>query len=92
MLGGLVMILTTSNTIEGRAISEYLGIVTGAQIFHLSVGAKGADKKWATACNDVLSIMKKDAAALGANAVIAIRFCLDDYRAVATGTAVKLEA
>jgi uncharacterized protein YbjQ (UPF0145 family) len=69
-----------------------LGIVTGAQIFQLSVSAKGAEKKWASTCNDIIRLIKQEASALGADAVIAIRFCLDEPRAVATGTAVKLEA
>ena len=35
------MIITTSQTVEGRQISEYLGIVSAAQVMVLAAGNKG---------------------------------------------------
>ena len=35
------MIITTSQTVEGRQISEYLGIVSAAQVMVLAAGEQG---------------------------------------------------
>jgi len=84
------MIVTTSHNVEGKSITSYLGIVTGGQLFALSVGKKGAHKVWNSAVTDVIDLLKKEAAALNADAIISVRFNNDDARVMATGTAVKL--
>ena len=104
------MLLTTTNNIEGRRITAYYGIVsgeTGANIFRdffasirdIVGGRSGSyEKVLREAKETALQEMSQQAAALGANAVIAIDL---DYETVggegsmlmvtAAGTAVRYE-
>lgn len=80
------MILTTTNTIEGRSISAYKGIVVGEAImganivrdFFASVtdvigGRSGAyESKLQDARTEAMAEIEERAAALGANAVVGI--------------------
>ncbi len=106
------MLLTTTNSIEGHTISEYYGLVTGEAIIGANIfkdifasitdvvgGRSGAYEKALIEAKDIaVKEMKDAAAALGANAVIAIDL---DYETVgkssgmlmvsASGTAVKFQ-
>ena len=87
------MLLTTTNTVEGKTISNYYGMVTGEAIiganifkdFFASVtdivgGRSGAyEKSLKDAKNIAVQEMKDAAKGLGANAVIAIDL---DYETV----------
>ena len=78
------MIVTTTNTIEGRSIREYCGIVfgeviTGVNVFR-DIGASvrnvfggrsaGYEEELQQARNEVLAEMQQRAEALGADAVV----------------------
>ena len=40
------MIVTTTLSVEGRTISEYLGIVSAAQVMVMPGGNKGVQRGW----------------------------------------------
>lgn len=106
------MLLTTTNNIEGKTISTYYGMVTGEAIIGANIfkdifasitdivgGRSGAyEKSLKDAKNIAVQELIEAAAALGANAVIAIDL---DYETLgkdggmmmvsASGTAVKLD-
>jgi uncharacterized protein YbjQ (UPF0145 family) len=103
------MLITTSPGIEGRPVTEYLGIVTaqgvlGVNAFKdVSAGmrnifggrAKSYENELAAGVSDALAEMEKQAARLGADAVVGVDV---DYESVGSnmlmvsvsGTAVKL--
>ena len=103
------MLITTTPGIEGRPVTEYLGIVTaqgvlGVNAFKdVSAGvrnifggrAKSYENELASGVSDALAEMEKQAARLGADAVVGVDV---DYESVgsnmlmvsASGTAVKL--
>ncbi|MEM7296824.1 MAG: heavy metal-binding domain-containing protein [Bacteroidota bacterium] len=87
------MLLTTTNTVEGKSISTYYGMVTGEAIIGANIfkdffasitdivgGRSGAyEKSLKDAKNIAVKEMMEAAQALGANAVIAIDL---DYETV----------
>lgn len=87
------MLLTTTNTIEGKEITQYLGIVSGETIIGANMfkdlfasirdivgGRSGSyEKVLREAKETALQEMSEQAARLGANAVIAIDL---DYETV----------
>ena len=89
----LFMMLTTSHNIEGKTISEYLDIVSigvGATLPKLKDISK---RNWKAGVDEANEILKEQAASLGADAVVAIRYNHVyqswGYMVFATGTAVK---
>jgi uncharacterized protein YbjQ (UPF0145 family) len=104
------MLLTTTNNIEGATVTEYCGLVTGEAIIGANIfkdffaairdvvgGRSGSYERALREAKDIaLQEMQDAAAAMGANAVIAIDL---DYETVgkdggmlmvsASGTAVK---
>lgn len=84
------MIITTSQTVEGRQISEYLRIVSAAQVMVLAAGNKGVQRGWQAGVDGATDILKQQATNLGADAVIAARFEPFGSNICATGTAVRL--
>jgi uncharacterized protein YbjQ (UPF0145 family) len=80
------MIITTTPTVEGKSVTEYLGIVTGEAIMGANlfkdlfasirdiVGGRAAayEKELIRAKEIALTEMQDRAAALGANAVIGV--------------------
>lgn len=84
------MIITTSFTVEGRPVIEYLGIVSAAQVMALPGGNKGVQRGWQTGVEGVVAVLQQQAAELGADAVIAARFEPFGSNICATGTAVRL--
>ncbi|NQZ75707.1 MAG: heavy metal-binding domain-containing protein [Ekhidna sp.] len=106
------MLLTTTNNVEGRTISTYYGLITGEAIIGANIfkdifasitdivgGRSGSyEKSLKDAKNIAVQEMIDAAAALGANAIIAIDL---DYETLgkdsgmmmvsASGTAVKLD-
>lgn len=85
------MIITTSFSVEGRKIAEYLGIVSGALIMVMGGGNKGTQRGWQTGVDEATKILRQQAEDLGADAVIAVNFAPFGLNICATGTAVKLE-
>lgn len=106
------MIVTTTSTIEGKKVVKYLGIVTGEAIIGANIvkdffagvrdivgGRSGAyEEGLREAKNIALTELQQNAAALGANAVLAVDL---DYETMgssgsmlmvsASGTAVIIE-
>ena len=83
------MIITTSQTIEEHQITEYLGIVSAAQVMVLAAGNKGVQRGWQTGVDAMTEALKQQAASLGADAVVAARFEPFGSNICATGTAVR---
>ncbi|WP_141500691.1 YbjQ family protein [Paenibacillus luteus] len=90
------MLITTTPTIEGRPIQDYIGIVTGEAIMGANVvrdffasitdivgGRSGAYESKLKEARDVaIGEMKNQAGKLGANAIVAIDI---DYEVVREG-------
>jgi len=95
------MILTTTNTVEGKTISEYKGIVTGEAILGANVfrdlfasvrdivGGRSAayEKELKKAREIAMTELQQQAKDLGANAVIGIDL---DYETVGGGGAMLM--
>jgi uncharacterized protein YbjQ (UPF0145 family) len=95
--GDIKMILTTTDTIEGRTIADYKGIVTGEAILGTNIfrdlfagirdlvgGRSGAyEEVLKEARETALRELREQAAALGANAVIGVDI---DYETISTGS------
>ena len=73
------MIITTTLSVEGRTVSEYLGIVSAAQVMVMPGGNDGATE-----------ILLQQAASLGADAVVGVSYTPFGMNICATGTAVRL--
>lgn len=84
------MIITTAQSIEGRQISEHLGIVSAAVITALPGGNKATQRGWKAGVDDACNLLEQQAADLGADAVIAVSMQLQGMNLCAIGTAVKL--
>ena len=96
------MILTTTNSIEGHKIEDYLGIVTGVNMNYQRGKMTFSMKKWYEAVGEEVNTVKElafqelklNAQQLGANAVVGIRVELEvnsgTITAAVTGTAVKV--
>ena len=84
------MIITTSQYIEGYAISEYLGVVPADQVMVLAAGNKGVQRGWQAGVEGASDALQQQAAAMGADAIVAARFERFGPNTCATGTAVRL--
>jgi uncharacterized protein YbjQ (UPF0145 family) len=90
------MIVTTTNTIDGRTISDYLGVVAGEAIlganimkdlfagFRDIVGGRSTayEEELKKARDIAMREMQEEAASLGANAVVGVDI---DYETVSSG-------
>ena len=97
------MLISTTNMIEGRTIVTYYGLVTGEAILGANVfrdlfagirdivgGRSGAYEKVLKEARDTaVAEMAREAAELGANAVIAVDL---DYETVHKGTMLMVSA
>ena len=97
------LLISTTNTIEGRTIVTYYGLVTGEAILGANVfrdlfagvrdivgGRSGAYEKVLKEARDTaIAEMAREAAELGANAVIAVDL---DYETVHKGTMLMVSA
>lgn len=90
------MIVTTGNDIAGYEVTEYLGIVRRINV-RSTVG--GSIREYARVCerarNDVYDTMIQHAEALGAHAILAMRYDATEFMQGSTdifayGTAVKI--
>ena len=86
------MTIITSQTIDSNCIivEKYLGIVSAAVVMALPGGNKAVQRGWQAAVEAAVAILEENATALGADAVIAVRFESGSGTLRATGTAVKL--
>ncbi len=98
------MILTTTNTIEGHTIQNYLGIVTGVSVnmpkatfsFNMQKYYKSYETKIDEVKEEAFQKLQNNAIALKANAVLGINVDIETSPSSGlvfisvTGTAVKL--
>ncbi|RNC88139.1 MAG: YbjQ family protein [Winogradskyella sp.] len=98
------MIFTTTNSIEGFKIADYLGIVTGVSMKMRDVTAFGGKEKQSKQMEIALNELKEEAfkelkinaQGLGANAVVGIHIDFEPvgngfyFGVSVTGTAVKV--
>ncbi|WP_375235259.1 YbjQ family protein [Winogradskyella sp.] len=97
------MILTTTNTIEGFKIADYLGIVTGVAINDQTLASGFSTSKYYKKIQESIDTVKerafqniqKNAKKLDANAIVGIKVEIEltttNYPVVSvTGTAVKI--
>ena len=98
------MILTTTNSIEGFKIANYLGIVTGVSMKMRDITAFAGKSKQSSQMEEALNELKEkafqqlqtNAKALGANAVVGIHIDFEPvgqgfyFGVSVTGTAVKV--
>lgn len=90
---GFLMIISTTPTIEGRQIIEYLDIVSTCHVMAIPGGNKMIKRGWLQAVNNVKEDLASQAKEQGANAIVGLR--LEAYKSgmadylYATGTAVK---
>ena len=88
------MIISTTNSIDGKSVSQYLGLVSGCVIASFAGGAKGTQRGWATAVEGAQKEMVAQAEGLGADAILGVKMDahksgVADYLCL-MGTAVKL--
>ncbi|WP_452230542.1 YbjQ family protein [Lacinutrix sp. MEBiC02404] len=98
------MILTTTNTIEGHKIHDYLGIITGVAVNRKQTGMSFSMTKYYDALESNIEIvkeeafqnLKKNAITVHANAVVGITVDVETFATTGilmisiTGTAVKV--
>jgi len=85
------MVITTTYGIEGHQVDSYMGVVSAAQILGLGGGNKGVQRGWQAGVDAVNTILAEQATALGADAVLSVRYLISGPQICATGTAVKLD-
>lgn len=93
------MLLTTTSTVEDKEIEEYLGLVTGTDIYLvgglLGGGLVKQETLFSSAFAQACKHMKSKATLLGANAIVGINCTVSSpgntnhIIVVVTGTAVK---
>ena len=90
------MVLTTTNSIEGHKIEDYLGIVTGVSSNKQKVFSDNINKTVNEAKEEAFQQLQENASKLKANAIIGINidieFMEQRYKTIVsvTGTAVKV--
>ena len=99
------MIVTTTNSVEGYQITDYLGIVTGEAVSGINMfrdlGASmrnifggGYEDELQSARNEVLEEMQARADALGADAIVGASIGYETFEGMimtcCSGTAVRL--
>lgn len=75
------MIVTTTNTVQGRSISEYLGIVFGEEVAGHGLFSGSFEDSFIKLRNNALNKMCQNAAGLGANAIVGVSI---DYSTLVT--------
>jgi uncharacterized protein YbjQ (UPF0145 family) len=97
------MLVTTTNTIEGKNIISYLGVVTGEAILGANIfkdffagitdiigGRSGSYEKELRKAKEIaMEEMKEEARKLGGNAVIAVDL---DYETIGSGNMLMVSA
>jgi uncharacterized protein YbjQ (UPF0145 family) len=84
------MIITTTQGIDGRPVSEYLGIVSAALVMVMPGGNKAVQRGWQTGVEGANEILTQQAIELRADAILAVRYEVAGAHLCATGTAVRL--
>lgn len=82
------MIITTSHTIEGHAIKDYLGVVGAAGVVVIMGGPKQMTPCYQRGIDDVLELLSKAAEDKGADGVVSVQITRHKTDIFAYGTAV----
>ncbi|MBD9055643.1 MAG: hypothetical protein EGR36_06510 [Eubacterium ventriosum] len=95
------MIKTTTDSVEGRPIKEYLGIVSGTDIYLVGGvfggGLSNQENLYNNATKKAMSLLEAKAAKKGANAIVGISVNVtspgnaNNIIVVITGTAVRIK-
>ncbi len=86
------MIITTTQAIEGKVVTEYLGVLSAALVMVMPGGNKGVQRGWQSGVEGANEILTRQAVELGADAIIAVRYDAVGMQLCATGTAVRFGA
>ena len=84
------MILTTTDTVQGKNVTEYLGIVASVIVTVLPGGNKMMGRGIDLFTQQVQENLEKKATKMGADAVIGLKFATQGNNFMLLGTAVKL--
>ena len=84
------MILTTTDSIQGKNVSKYLGIVASVILTVMPGGNKMMGNAIDNFTKQAQDDLEKKTAKLGADAVIGLKFATQGNNFMLLGTAVKL--
>lgn len=84
------MFLTTTDNIQGKNVTEYLGIVASVILTVMPGGNKMMGKAIDNFTKQAQEDLERKAAKLGADAVIGLKFTTQGNNFMLLGTAVKL--
>lgn len=84
------MFLTTTDNIQGKNVTEYLGIVASVILTVMPGGNKMMGNAIDNFTKQVQEDLERKAAKLGADAVIGLKFTAQGNNFMLLGTAVKL--
>lgn len=86
------MIISTTDNIEGKKISEYLGIVSSSSYIIAGGFPKKLNEKWSETIAKCQAEITAQAAKMNANAIVGVSMgAFPDTFVYMTGTAVKFE-
>ena len=87
------MIITTTSSLQGYEIVEYLGIAQGIGVNYNSTGMSGKTgaKMWNKAMAEVTASLEANASEMGADAVIGMTYFQEKSMCYVYGTAVKIK-
>ena len=84
------MFLTTTDNIQGKSVTEYLGIVASVILTVMPGGNKMMGNAIDNLTKQAQEDLERKAAKLGADAVIGLKFATQGNNFMLLGTAVKL--
>lgn len=67
------MIVSTTNNIDGKNVSQYLGIVSGCVMAGFPGGAKAVQRGWVTGVEGAQKEMESQASSMGADAILSVK-------------------
>lgn len=87
------MIITTTQTLQGYEIVEYLGIARGIGVNYNSTAMSGKTgaKMWGKTMDEVTASLESNASEMGADAVIGMNYLQEKTMCYVYGTAVKIK-
>ncbi len=84
------MLITTTDILQGKEIKEYIGLVYVIKPDRCSVGSGDYEDKQMTATMEpLIDALQNEGVKLGADAIIGVRFTIENHYIRAFGTAVK---
>lgn len=83
------MIITTTSSLQGYEITEYLGLAYGLSVNYNNGMGKTGMKLWGKTLEELTASLTDRAAEMGADAVIGVSYFQDKSISYAYGTAVR---